>query len=336
MRTGYAYLFIILNTILTQCAASTRFVLKDSYVGWDFFNGWNWETFDDPTHGRVDYVDKNTAMQQNLSYDSEGSTFVMRADSTKFVAADERGRRSVRISSRNAYDESLIILDLQHMPEGCTTWPAFWTISQQGPWPEGGEIDIIEGVNKQQTNQATLHTSSSCTMPDDRFESGAVTATNCDVKANYNEGCGVSFDNTNSYGSEFNRQGGGWYAVSRTRAKGVQIWFWSRNDPTVPNEVRGLRSLSVLGSQTSIVPDHVNWGKPDASFPLQTDNCDYDAHFNAHILVFDLTFCGDWAGADSVYGSSGCPGNLVNNNPEEFKQAYWEINSLKVYTPSIL
>ncbi|KAL4249522.1 Glycosyl Hydrolase Family 16 [Abortiporus biennis] len=268
-------------------------------------------------HTSAGIFSMNTAMQQNLSYvgDSEGSTFVMRADSTKFVAADERGRRSVRISSRNAYDESLIILDLQHMPEGCTTWPAFWTISQQGPWPEGGEIDIIEGVNKQQTNQATLHTSSSCTMPDDRFESGAVTATNCDVKANYNEGCGVSFDNTNSYGSEFNRQGGGWYAVSRTRAKGVQIWFWSRNDPTVPNEVR------------------------DASFPLQTDNCDYDAHFNAHILVFDLTFCGDWAGADSVYGSSGCPGNcvdMVNNNPEEFKQAYWEINSLKVYTPSIL
>jgi beta-glucanase (GH16 family) len=32
------------------------------------------------------------------------------------------------------------------MPQGCTTWPAFWTVIEDG-WPKSGEIDIIEGVN---------------------------------------------------------------------------------------------------------------------------------------------------------------------------------------------
>jgi beta-glucanase (GH16 family) len=71
----------------------------------------------------------------------------MRADSTKIVGTNDRGRDSVRISSWNAYDEAVIVLDVQHMPEGCATWPAFWTLSQAGPWPNGGEIDIIEGTS---------------------------------------------------------------------------------------------------------------------------------------------------------------------------------------------
>ncbi len=69
----------------------------------------------------------------------------MRADDHSYVNSTSRGRNSVRISSYAAFDESLIVIDLQHMPEGCSTWPAFWTLSQRGPWPHGGEIDIIEG-----------------------------------------------------------------------------------------------------------------------------------------------------------------------------------------------
>jgi hypothetical protein len=69
----------------------------------------------------------------------------MRADDWSIVNATARGRDSVRISSQTAYDEAVFVLDLEHMPYGCATWPAFWTLSQQGPWPAGGEIDIIEG-----------------------------------------------------------------------------------------------------------------------------------------------------------------------------------------------
>jgi hypothetical protein len=70
----------------------------------------------------------------------------MRADDWSIVDPSARGRDSVRISSQSAYDEAIFVLDLAHMPAGCATWPAFWSLSQQGPWPAGGEVDIIEGM----------------------------------------------------------------------------------------------------------------------------------------------------------------------------------------------
>jgi hypothetical protein len=71
--------------------------------------------------------------------------FVMRVEANAMVEPEARGRDSVRIISNQAYGDSLVRLELTHMPEGCATWPAFWTLSPVGPWPQGGEIDIIEG-----------------------------------------------------------------------------------------------------------------------------------------------------------------------------------------------
>ena len=137
--------------------------LQDTYVGEDFHDRWNWEAIDDPTHGRVNYVTLEEAKNLHLTegkyvYACRLSTrslvimhvayddsFIMRADSYSTVQPGSNGRNSIRIQSMAAYGESLIILDLRHMPEGCATWPAFWTKSAAGPWPAGGEIDIIEG-----------------------------------------------------------------------------------------------------------------------------------------------------------------------------------------------
>ena len=234
MRTGYAFL-AVLSLSLTQSARANFYFLKDKWVGADFYRGWNWETENDPTHGRVNYVSLDDAKSKNLTcgassflffmlpesqspeshtqlflplaflLDSRGSTFflatgdkfVMRADDWSIVDPSARGRDSVRISSQTAYDEAIFVLDLAHMPAGCSTWPAFWTLSQQGPWPAGGEIDIIEGmcppissprsaksltrtlsragVNLNTQNQATLHTSPGCTIPSDgRRQTGYV------------------------------------------------------------------------------------------------------------------------------------------------------------------
>jgi len=58
-----------------------------------------------------------------------------------------------------------------------------------------------------------------------------------------------------------------------------------------------------------------------------------------HNIVFDTTFCGDWAG--SVWSSDATCSALastcqdyVANNPGDFVDAYWLINSLKVYQQS--
>ena len=54
-----------------------------------------------------------------------------------------------------------------------------------------------------------------------------------------------------------------------------------------------------------------------------------------HHIVFDTTFCGDWAG--SVWAASSCAAYapscqaFVAANPGVFASAYWLINSVKVY-----
>jgi len=78
---------------------------------------------------------------------------------------------------------------------------------------------------------------------------------------------------------------GGYFAMVRSRALGIKIYFWSRDSPDVPPEIR--ESFSGGGS---LYPD-ASWGVPAADFPMCSDFCNYDDHFDAHQIVFDLTFC---------------------------------------------
>ena len=160
MYTRHAiYLCLVAATFVN---AGSLFTIEDTYIGYGFLNGFDWKTVNDPTHGRVNYVDQLTASLSNLtwgilhyfSFDNptdltrkiaSNDKFVMRADDFMTVPASARGRDSIRIQSKNSYNDSVMVLDLSHMPEGCATWPAFWTNNAAGPWPQGGEIDIIEG-----------------------------------------------------------------------------------------------------------------------------------------------------------------------------------------------
>jgi Glycosyl hydrolases family 16 len=72
--------------------------------------------------------------------------YISIANNSAFIGVDTAGiypkggpgRPSVRISSNRNYTHGLFITDLAHMPFGCGTWPAFWTL---GPsWPNNGEI----------------------------------------------------------------------------------------------------------------------------------------------------------------------------------------------------
>jgi len=296
-----------------------------SIVGCDFFEEFNWETIDDPTHGRVNYVSLEEAKAKNLTYATDDK-FFMFPDSKNVVNPGARGRDSNRLSSKWAYDESVVIIDLEHMPHGCGTWPAFWSFSQQSDWPAGGEIDIIEGVHEAEQNLISLHTLPNCTMPETRHQLGTTASTNCDTSFNYNQGCGTQVTVQDSYGKGLNSVGGGYYALARSKEYGIKVWFWPRNARRIPADVR----------HDGLAVDPEFWGTPTAYFPTG-ENCEYEAHFDAHMIIFDTTFCGDWAGSPSVWPATGCSplscSDFVDQNPQAFVDAYWEINSLRIYTP---
>ncbi|KAH2081038.1 hypothetical protein KXV25_001538 [Aspergillus fumigatus] len=233
--------------------------------------------------------------------------------------AGSSGRQSVRLTSTKSYTHGLIILDLEHMPGGiCGTWPAFWML---GPdWPSHGEIDIIEGVNTQPVNQMTLHSTDGCSIANGGF-TGTLLTSNCYDYApsqDTNAGCGIAATSSRTYGTGFNNAGGGIYATEWTSA-GISIWFFPRG--STPTDIR------------AGTPNPTNWGPPLAKFA--PGSCSFDAHFSEMQIVFDTTFCGGWAG--SVWGSGSCASvapscqDFVANNPSAFREAYWLIESLKVY-----
>ncbi|KAI0026674.1 endo-beta-glucanase [Vararia minispora EC-137] len=301
--------------VLAAHALCASYHVTDTFEGAGFLNGFAFQAIADPTHGLVDYVDQPTALRLGLANVS-GSTITLSADATTKLTGGT-GRRSFRIQSNKQWDSHVSVYNVQHMPNGCGTWPAIWENGDN--WPNGGEIDIVEGVNGVGTNQVTLHTSAGCTMPSSRSMTGSTTNTNCDAAANSNAGCGVRVSDGRSFGATFNNGGGGFYALERT-ASFVKIWFWARGS--------GIPSDVLNGAGTV---DTDNWGTPTAFFP-STPACNIGAKFGPARIIINLTFCGDWAG--SAYGASGCPGtcsSYVSNNPGAFHDAYFEIEWVKVY-----
>ncbi|KAF8325784.1 endo-1,3(4)-beta-glucanase-like protein [Cantharellus anzutake] len=312
---------ILLLIQFSSLVQGIQWFLSDTYIGDSFFSGFTHEAIADPTHGRVQYVDEATAKSNNLSWAS-ATKFRIRADWRAKLSPNGPGRKSVRLQSRKEWGVSTIVADITHMPRGCATWPAFWT---NGPnWPNGGEIDIIEGVNDGGPNQSTLHTGPNCKQPPQGEGSAQYTGnqaqTNCDARANSNAGCGIHSADGTSYGPSFDAVGGGWYAMER-RSDRISVWFWPRDSSDVPQDVK--TGAAVIHTKA--------WGTPYAEFV--SDQCDIPSHFAKHRIIINLSLCGDWAG--SAYSSSGCPGtcvDYVNNNPSAFVVAYWEFNSVKVYT----
>lgn len=294
------------------------YVLQTIYQGSTFFNGWNFYSGSDPTHGFVQYANSSQAFNSGLV--KAGFPTLIKADN---VLVTPQGRPSVRLESQMTWNSGLFVMDLNHMPAGCGTWPAWWMF---GPsWPQGGEIDIIEGVNLQSNDLTSLHTTSGCTMSgtDTSVFTGTQITPNCDVNAPgqaQNQGCGTQASGAGTYGASFNQNFGGVYVCELAQSNGsvegaISTWFFPRN--MIPTDL------------TNKVPKPSNWGKPYAKFPLGS-NCQAN-HFSNLQMVIDLTFCGDWAGSAFPSQCSGSCNDFVMSNPVYFSEAYWSINYINVF-----
>ncbi|GAA5966346.1 hypothetical protein JCM8115_004843 [Rhodotorula mucilaginosa] len=302
---------------------SGPYKLLRTYEGERFFDGWDFWKDADPTHGTVDYVDQAAAKAAGLISASAKSA-VMRVDNTTRLAPGAN-RKSVRIHSKEPIKlGSLVIADILRMPFGCATWPAYWT---HGPnWPNGGEIDIIEGVHNDKINQLTLHVKDSgCKLSSNPDITGKTVPANVDCNANNNGNVGCSYAETAaaSYGKAFNDAGGGVIALLFSK-DAISIWFWSHASKTMPQNIE-------QGS-----PDMATWGKPSATWPRSS--CDIPTYFADQTIIFNTALCGDWAGNAQVWATAckdtapTCGGAVAD--PANFDEAVWEIAYVKVYSLS--
>ncbi|RDW84455.1 hypothetical protein BP6252_02045 [Coleophoma cylindrospora] len=306
------------------CAAGTAsagYTLQDNYDHTNFFSEFDFFTAPDPTQGFVTYVSAAVANSSGIAgYVAATPNNVVYLGVDHTTMNPSGGRSSVRVTSSKSYTKGLFIADIAHMPAStCGLWPAFWTV---GPnWPASGEIDVIEGVNADTTDTITLHTASGCTMTNTgALSSSSLSNGDCNA-GNAGTGCGFTTQDTQGYGSGFNTVGGGVYAMEWT-SSAIQVFFFPRN--AIPADI------------TSGSPDPTSWSTPVARF--SGSGCDIDSHFMNHNIVFDTTFCGQWAG--QVWSSSSCASlasscdAYVGANPSAFSEAYWAVNSVKVYQSS--
>ncbi|EXL95206.1 hypothetical protein ACKRZS_014432 [Fusarium odoratissimum] len=305
------------NGAFAQNNSYSRYSLKTTYDSSNFFEAFEFFNEEDPTHGFVDYVDADAANSEGLAGYVDGAVYMGVDYQTKNPS---NGRRSVRVTSHDAFTHGLFVADIAHMPGSIPgVWPAYWMF---GPnWPTSGEIDILEGVNTQTENKISLHTGPGCSITNDGTTQGTtLESENCD-SAGTSAGCGQNTSDNQNYGDGFNDIGGGVYATEWT-SDHIAVWFFHRG--RIPQDIQ------------SGNPTPSSWGPPAAKFN-GGKGCNIDDHFKENNIVFDTTFCGDWAGSPDVWGknpetsSLGDCKDYVANNPADFKNAYWLVNSIKVY-----
>ncbi|KAJ7491141.1 glycoside hydrolase family 16 protein [Mycena latifolia] len=300
------------NATLTSRGLVKPWTVTDLYQGANFFDGWDFFTDADPTHGLINYQSReNAKAKQLISY----------LDNKAVIAVDDytwiqqgHNRDSVRISSKKHYNAgTLIIADFAQMPQGCGVWPAFWTV---GPaWPTKGEIDVLEMTHDKGLNQYHLHTSDGCSLDRNQPMQGQVLTTGCASGPANNDGCGVQDKDPRSYGDGFNGAGGGVYAMY-WGTDSIKMWHWAHGE--IPGDIQAKQ------------PNTGSWPTPAATFAAGA-SCDISKHFADHVLVLNTAICGDWAGA--TYQSAGCPGTCADHitDPRNFALAKWHINYIAVY-----
>jgi len=132
---------------------------------------------------------------------------------------------------------------------------------------------------------------------------------NCDSSTG-GSGCSVSSPNPNSYGTGFNNNGGGVYAMEWTWNH-IQIWFFPRG--SVPADI----------TAGTPVPGPA-WGTPQSNF-WNGLGCDIETHFADMNIVFDITFCGDWA--YNVWGNDPVCAALASNCNKYVAETPWAFSN---------
>ncbi|OJA18491.1 hypothetical protein AZE42_08011 [Rhizopogon vesiculosus] len=318
--------WLVLQIFVSYISFVNSYSLVREYSGQSFFNRWNfYGGYDNLTQGNAIWVNESYATSQGLAYvDGQGHA-IIKVDNITDVPMGQN-RSTVRITTQDTYDlGSLWVIDLYHLPYGCSVWPAFWSF---GPnWPQDGEIDIIEGINVMSANQMAIHTTPGCTQNVSEYQLGTSgSTTNCSEAS----GCTVTETSPNSYESGFAVAGGGVFAT-QFDSSGIFIWFWSR--PDIPASISQSDSASMDISQ---------WGTPHASYFSST--CNISQFFSAQNLVLDITLCGDWAGTGDNYnascGNSGPTGLcyqdcVVGPGSPRYDNAYFNISYLRAYTSAL-
>ncbi|KAF2186909.1 glycoside hydrolase family 16 protein, partial [Zopfia rhizophila CBS 207.26] len=302
---------------------SQQYRLIQSYTLQNFFEEFKIFTVcKGPTDGFVQYVPYSSTVSTGLIGNTSDLIY-LGVDHNDIYDPHGIGRPSVRLESKMTFAEGLFVLGLTHLPTGCGTWPAWWSVGL-GDWPEDGEIDVIEGSNDGTRNVAALHAAGDCIVPGDVSQTAIWKNTDCNAnhRRMRDDIPGYSLMQLEVYTMEWTRES-------------IKIWFFP--SALIPYSLTFPSSYYPSYSHT----DLSTWAPPSASFSGPYSFSFGDKFFN-HTIVIDITFCGGWAGGSYGKTIPICPKlegasaqdsckTFVENNRQAFVEAYWGIRSHRVW-----
>jgi len=246
------------------------------------------------TNGAAHYLDKGSAFDEGIIETTETNAYMRVGE--PFDTDSGPRRHSVHVSSNRRFKHMLAAMRYQHVPFGLGVWPAFW-INGPAPWPENGEMDILEYASHA-GQKVSVHTGSS---------------NHCKLSSKLVEQCGEMFDSNNmgydcytNYGQ--NRLG----CAPTTYAGQREPEYWSSNPGAMVVEWTD-RFMKVFYFEEADIPDDLDSATPQpdtwdekwviAYFPFAGSNeenpgdCPNPADvLGPQEIIMNLELCGDWAG----------------------------------------
>jgi len=253
--------------------------------GHAFFDDWDYLDWDF-NHGAAQYLRREQAM-------AEGVTAAH--DTHAILRVGERGlpykRKTAKVRTRKAWKYFLAAVRFEHVPFGCGLWPAFWMSGIYGPWPNNGELDILEYVNDM-TSQTSLHTGvrNKC-----KLDGAKLTMPNCTAFYDLNR---MNYDCTTNYPTNLGCAANRWPVPSPAE--------WNVNPVTFAIE-RTERFVKIFRIPNHELPKNLleNNPQPDTwdkwivgYYPLAASwECPNPADvMSPQQLILNINMCGDWAG----------------------------------------
>jgi len=283
----------------------------------------------DQTEGITKYINSNDPIvKQLVKMNGNGDKLQLWVDQVKPLESENYAVKSIRVKSTvfveraSSQNSGIIVFSVSHCPCGEGIWPALWA---DGPgWPNGGEIDVMEGCNSgavfpgaytvdEKTpdidnnrglyNTSTLHTSQGCNSCGD----------------NPGIGCPQYFTGSNTFGEGFNTAGGVYVCLLDTLGN-VKILFFKKDGlPTILQDNKNPISLNdIKNIETSAVES-------------KTFEYGCSKYFNALVIIINIAVGGGFS--YPLYGDSmmNCVDSIIKYGPDGkiSDQAYWEIDYIK-------
>jgi len=272
---------------------SSPYRLQWAAQGETFFDKFNF-LWEDHNHGSAEYLLEAEAKENGVIEATRNYAIIRPgARSPKY----KYKRMTSRMETKPSWKYFLTLIKFSHVPYGCGVWPALFTLAPNAPWPNGGELDILEYVNMD-VSKSSFHTGGECKLhPSAVNQYGPMPDRN---DADYD--CVTEYpDKLGCAPNKWMKSGTDW-----AHSPGVLATQWTES------------FIKIFYIPEHEIPEDVEAGSPSPDetwdkrwlfsyYPFSGTNCIIEEQK----LMIQINFCGDWAG--KVWGSdSNCNWRVPN------------------------